>query len=214
MCYHTLYIFLICGHSVPSYKPLGHSPPCPTRSRTLFRKPSLASPIIPVDISSWTAATAAPQDDIASGSNSDSEPDFEVVCREKLSHPLHTYRIAGQCPRCVREREERLARFEVGSIRDGMARESFLSAVSRQRRGNETLQLKEKITSPRSGYVEGRGRGLGMILERNRKGDLVGGIGEGESSEEVKVVAEAIGWYPDMGVFKGGGMGAGRERAE
>jgi hypothetical protein len=138
-----------------------------------------------------------------------------VACRERLSHPLHTYRITGQCPRCLREREERLARFEVGSIRDGMARESFLGAVSRQRRGNETLQLKEKITSPRSGYVEGRGRGLGMILERNRKGDLVGGIGEGEGEgrEEVKVVAEAIGWDPEIGAFKGGGMGAGRERA-
>ena len=71
-----------------------------------------------------------------------------VVCREKLSHPLHTYRIAGQCLRCRREREERLARFEIGNIRDGVERESFLGAVSRQRRKNETLQLKEKITSP------------------------------------------------------------------
>lgn len=154
-----------------------------------------------------------PQEDIASGSNSDSEPDIEVVCREKLSHPLHTYRIASQCPRCLREREERLARFEVGVIRDGVGRESWLGAVSRQRRGNETLQLKEKIASPRSGYAEGRGRGLGMILERNGKGDLVGGIGEGEGSEEVKVVAEAIGWDPEIGAFKGGGVEPGTERA-
>jgi hypothetical protein len=107
------------------------------------------------------------------------------MCREKLSHPLHTYRIAGQCLRCLREREERLAKFEVGSIRDRVERESLLGAVSRQRRKNETLQLKEKIASPRSGYVEGRGRGLGMILERNGKGNLVGGIGDGEGSEEV-----------------------------
>jgi len=161
----------------------------------MFQKPSLASPIIPSDVSPWAAVPAAPQD-IASSSNLDSEPDLEVVCREKLSHPLHTYRIAGQCLRCLREREERLARFEVGNIRDEVGRESLLDAVSRQRRKNEALQLKEKITSPRSGYVEGRGRGLGLILERNMKGDLVGGIGEGEGSEEVKVVAEAIGWDP------------------
>jgi hypothetical protein len=140
----------------------------------------------------------APQD-ITSSSNLGSEPDLEVVCREKLSHPLHTYRIAGQCLRCLREREERLARFEVGNIRDGVERESFLGAVSRQRRKSETLQLKERITSPRSGYVEGRGRGLGLILERNRKGDLVGGIGEEEGSEEAKVIAEAIGWDPGDG---------------
>jgi hypothetical protein len=37
------------------------------------------------------------------------------------------------------------------------------------------------------------GRGLGTILERNGKADSVGGIGEGEGSEEVKVVAEATG---------------------
>jgi hypothetical protein len=64
------------------------------------------------------------------------------------------------------------------------------------------LQLKEKIASPRSGYVEGQGRGLGLILERNRKEDLVGGIGEGEGSEEVKVVAEAIRWDPEMVAFE------------
>ena len=140
--------------------------------------------------------------DIASGSNLDSKPDLEVACREKLSHPLHTYRIAGQCLRCLREREERLAKFEVGNIRDGVERESFLGAVRRQRRKNETLQFQEKIASPRSGYVEGRGKGLGLILERNRKGDLVGGIGEGEGSEEVKVVAEAIRWDPEMVAFE------------
>lgn len=75
------------------------------------------------------------------------------------------------------------------------------------------MQLKEEITSPRSGYVEGGGRGLGTILERNGKADSVGGIGEGEGSEEVKVVAEATGWDPEIGAFKGGGMRAGRERA-
>jgi hypothetical protein len=167
----------------------------------VFQKPSLASPIIHGDVSPWEAAPAALQD-VASGSNLDSEPDLEAVCREKLSHPLHTYRIAGQCLRCLREREERLARFEVGNIRGGVEREGLLDAVSRQRRKNETLRLKEKTASPRSGYVEGRGKGLGLILERNRKGDLVGEIGEGEGSDEVKVVAEAIGWNPEMVAFE------------
>src|SRR5947209_20543719 len=96
MCYHTLYLFLTCGHCVPSYRPLGRSPPCHTRSPALFQKPSLASPIIPGEVSPWTATPAAPQEDIDSGSHSDSEPELEVVCREKLSHRLHTYRIPGQ----------------------------------------------------------------------------------------------------------------------
>jgi hypothetical protein len=167
-----------------------------------------------VDISSWTVAAEAPPEDLTSGSNSDSEPDLDVVCREKLSHPLHTYRITGQCPRCLRERDERLARFEIGSIKDGVGRESWLGVVGRQGRGNETLHLKEKITSPRSGYVEGRGRGLGMILDRNGKEDLVGGIGEGEGGEEVKVMAEAIVWGPERGAFKGGGVGPNRGHLE
>jgi hypothetical protein len=126
MCYHALYLFLTCGHGVASLTPLAHacSPPCPARSRALFHNPSLASPIL---ASPWDASVPAAQDD---QSSDDAHGDAVLVCTEKLSHPLHTYRIARLCRRCEREREERLARFEVGGIRDGAEREGRLGRVA------------------------------------------------------------------------------------
>lgn len=223
--------------------PLAHqrSPPCPARSRALFRRPSLASPICG---SGWVVAPTSPQDettqdetaqdsgsdDAEGGSGSDSDISV-AVCEEKFAHPLHTYRIAGLCMRCQREREERLARFEVGSIRDGVERESELGRQRQMRRqrqrhsgeGEEDKQMKgkmkEKITGLglRSGYVEGRRRGvgIGMILERSEKGELVDGRveedGEGEvdgelenrAEVEMETVAEAIGRDRETGAFEG-----------
>ena len=214
MCYHTLYLFLSCGHCVPSYRPLGHSPPCPARSRAFSRRPSLASPIGNGVVGPWTGATREPQSDDSEGGPEEEEGEvLAEMCNEKLSHPLHTYRIAGLCLRCRREREERLARFEVGAIKDGVERESVVEAVREQRRtsGMEGLKAKEKIASPglRSGYVEGRARRgpnrAGMILQRNGKGELVDGSAEGRG-EQVDVSssgAEAIGWDLEMGAFEG-----------
>jgi hypothetical protein len=101
-----------------------------------------------------------------------------VVCNEKLSHPLHTYRIADLCLRCRREREERLARFEVGSIKDGVEREGALGVSRRQTSKGQTLKLETRSPGLRSGYVEGRGRE--MILERNGNGELLDGRAERE----------------------------------
>ena len=96
------------------------------------------------------------QSDGADGDTS--EEDRLLRCKEKLSHPLHTYRINSLCLQCLRDREQRLARFEVDSIRDDVEREYF-----RQRNARKT---DVKMPSPglRSGYVEGKGRG--MILDR------------------------------------------------
>ena len=147
------------------------------------------------------------------------------VCTKKLSHPLHTYRVAGSCLRCVREREERLARFEIGGIRDEVEREGGLGRWQKQRRNqNEEERLKVKVASPglRSGYVEGRRSG--MILERNGRGELVDrGSEEVEVEAEVdrerdegpkgeanaEVVAEALRWDPEMGAFEGRRSGSG-----
>lgn len=130
MCYHNLYLFLACGHSVASVTPFAHarSPPCPARSRALFHNPSLASPILgsPWDASGPAGATATRDDQ----SSDDAHSDGVLVCNERLSHPLHTYRIAGLCRRCEREREERLALFEVGSIREGVEREGRVGRVA------------------------------------------------------------------------------------
>lgn len=73
------------------------------------------------------------------------------------------------------------------------------------------------MTGPglRSGYIEGRagakGRGLGMILQRNGKrfgdGDLFERRQDGQIEEEADmergVAVEAMGWDPEMGGFEG-----------
>jgi hypothetical protein len=214
MCYHTLYLFLACGHSIPSITPLAHarSPPCPARSRALFHNPSLTSPIL---ASPWYASVqagvGAARDD--QSSSDDAHGDDILVCNQKLSHPLHTYRIAGLCRRCERECEERLARFEVGSIKDGVEREGQAGRVADVAEDEETAKAKVASLGLRSGYVErrgrGRGSGLGMLLRRNGKGfgEVIERTGEengpgdleGRDAVKVAAVAEAMGWGPRDG---------------
>ena len=239
MCYYSLYLFLACGHCVPSYRRLGRSPPCPAQRRALlFHEPSLASPIgrPPGGSAPWTGAPYRPRETTVWDRDGDADGDVEeeaagVECVEKMSHPLHTYRIAGLCLRCERERDQRLARFEVGSIRDGVEREGegLLHGVSRRRTNRKNThgmeRLKVKVASPglRSGYVEGRAR-RGMILERTAEGELVdrsreaevGGGVEAEVEVEGRVtgVAEVMGWNPGLGVLEGRERGSWRRLGE
>jgi hypothetical protein len=220
MCYHTLYLFLACGHAIPSFAPLAHerSPPCPARSRALFRRPGLASPIVAPQCSDEVSDEVLAEGVFAEGVLP--EGVLADGCGEKLSHPLHTYRIAGLCLRCLREREERLARFEVGSIRDEVEREGEVAldggAWGRHRQGRDEGKGKVNVASPglRSGYMEGRGRG--RMLERTGDGDLVDGRAEVEADfpaeGKVAVVAEAMGWDPQMGAFEGRRSGSWAER--
>ena len=50
------------------------------------------------------------------------ENGMPIPCGEKLSHERHTYHIHGACLRSVREREHRLARFEIRAIADAVER--------------------------------------------------------------------------------------------
>ena len=197
----------------------------------MFHEPSLASPIggrrPPQDGSALWAPHRPRETTVWDGdADGDGEEEAtEVECVEKMSHPLHTYRIAGLCLRCERERDQRLARFEVGSIRDGVEREGegALDDTARRRanrKKQEMERLKAKVASPglRSGYVEGRGR-RGMILERTAEGELVDRSEEGEVEVEVQVegraegVAEAMGWDPELGAFDGRKSGSWRRES-
>ena len=138
MCYHSLYLFLTCGHSVPASYPLRNAPPCRARAHRnsgnknhVVRRPSQASPIEPC--SHWRALP-----DPADG-----------FCKEKLSHPLHTYRINSLCMMCLREREERLARFEIGAIAGEVER-------GLARKGTIVRAEVKVVNVLRSGYEEGK----------------------------------------------------------
>ena len=44
MCYHTYYIFLACGHSMSSLRPIRPSPPCPNQHQPLANGTAAAAP--------------------------------------------------------------------------------------------------------------------------------------------------------------------------
>lgn len=246
MCYHILYLFLTCGHSVPSILPLAHqSSACPATSHILFHKPSLSSAIDPtVDFSypspsPWAAAQARRDVEGVSASVRDSsfgeterEENDEVEeegereggkddtggrCKEKLSHPLHTYRIDSLCLACLRERDARLARFEVGSIRDDVER-AFVKNQQREAAsfgGAEVNGVSEKVkelAALRSGYEEGKGSGRGMILDRTGRLDKDGYMRTTASEAmrrhpeiqgHTKPDPEVVRWDPEIGGFEG-----------
>jgi len=77
----------------------------------------------------------------------------ECGCTEKMTHPLHTYRINALCLSCVRAREQRLARFEVVAIRDTVDRRFGLESCRAARGlGHDTAS---ESVSP---CYDGRGR--------------------------------------------------------
>lgn len=150
MCYYRLYLHLQCGHAIPSRKalPSSISPPCPylSESQALFTTPMMTSPI---EKSFWTESTIVPNPGplnrlhTRKSSNADRSDDMKTTtdqesqitavahkstfsCPQRLSHPLHTYKLNSLCLDCRAEREERLARFEIGVIRDEVIRESVI----------------------------------------------------------------------------------------
>ena len=160
MCYHALYLFMECGHTVTSARSVPNAPPCPLLTQELFRRPSLASTIDPP---------------LAHGDNVESSISrriTELQCCEVLSHPLHTFRIDGFCLPCSRGREERLAKFEVDAIKNDVNR-SFAKLRTEQRLRQRTKT--QKIL--RAGYEPGKAGNvsdglLGTLLEGVK--DLVG----------------------------------------
>lgn len=161
MCYHALYLYLACGHSISSASPLTKAPPCPAATLELFRRPSLASPISPTSSSSaWSRSHARNHSHAAS----------RVAlgqCHEKLAHPLHTFLIEGLCADCTIGREQRLARFEVGSIKSSVERDFA------RRRGEEHTRMKKSLKMMRE--AERANREAARMMES----DLVSGNEEG-----------------------------------
>lgn len=127
MCYHEIYIFIGCGHSFISPRPVKSSPPCSSSTNEPFSTPDKAS-LVEVEEeegilpSAWELEVAL-QSQKPTGSETDTDTDRNIqVCKSRMSHPMHTFRIEGQCPKCKFQREQRLARLEVRAIRDEIER--------------------------------------------------------------------------------------------
>ena len=73
-------------------------------------------------------------------------------CGQRLAHPLHTYKIDSLCSKCAREKEDRLARFEMGVTDDGIIREM------QPQRGNRGVTIR-KLTAVEGQKVNGETKG-------------------------------------------------------
>jgi hypothetical protein len=150
-----MYLYLTCGHSVSSAAPLPNAPPCPASTRELFRRPSLASPISPLGPSARNHSRTASRVELG-------------TCHEKLAHPLHTFRIESLCGRCSVGREERLARFEVGSIKSSVERD-FVG-----RRKEEHARMKKSLRIMREAEMASREAATMMARDWNEEGYMEG----------------------------------------
>jgi hypothetical protein len=167
MCYHDLYLYVACGHTISGAEPIENTPPCPAATRELFRKLSLASPIS-------ANAPAAPWSEKRARNYTRSASRAALgTCHEKLAHPLHTYRIEGLCSKCHSGREQRLAKFEVHSIKAGVERDFARRRHEEHERMKQSLKMmrdanianKEAANLMAYGTDEGYIESIGRLME-------------------------------------------------
>ena len=152
MCYHSLFLFLQCGHPVASLRPLSRAPPCPIKHKNLFDTPSLASPISLEFLLPHGYEPLEPYTPLAEQLPQDvGDKEEETECNTKLTHPLHTYRVNSLCKTCWLEKETRIAQFEVAVIRDTVDR-----GFDRQRRKHKVEVHGRKARTLRAGYQAGK----------------------------------------------------------
>lgn len=146
MCYYQLKLYMLCGHGEHSKEPLKNGPPCPIKAKERCRTPATGSPITP------TSPTKSIRfRDDSQKKNRDREQTLGTDCNIKNAHPLHTYRVESLCQACNQERWQRLAKFEVGAIDEGVIR-GFIKDRQRDR-----IEFHgKKLRTLRTGYEAGK----------------------------------------------------------
>ena len=150
MCYYQLKIYMLCGHGEHSRTPLKNGPPCPLKVRAECKTPTAVSPISPILPKKSMPTNDDPQKENKPPLDSDSS---KPICEIKNAHPLHTYRIESLCPPCNQERWQRIARFEVGAIEEGVTR-GFI----KDRQKDRVEFHGKKLRGLRSGHEAGKRR--------------------------------------------------------
>ena len=117
MCYYQLKLYMLCGHGEHSQEPIRRGPLCPLRAKEQCQTPETGSPISPI-----ASKNSLPPQDESQKENKSPEPISDTKCSFKHAHPLRTYRIDKLCPACDEERWQRIAKFEIGVINDGVNR--------------------------------------------------------------------------------------------
>lgn len=163
MCYHSLFLFLQCGHVVASSQPLPQAPPCPIKHPQLFEDVSQSSPVLS-DLQLPYGYEPLDPPDTDPFSPSREMKEAETTCTTLLSHPLHTYRIDDLCKTCLVEKETRIAQFDLISMRKTVDRE-----YGKNFRKHKVEVHGRKPRTLRAGYEAGK-RGLQHDQLRNEHG--------------------------------------------
>ena len=146
MCYYQLKLYMLCGHGEQSKGPLKNGPPCPVNAKEQCRTPAAGSPTTPISPTKSVRTKGDSQKE-----NRDPDQRREITCTVKNAHPLHTYRVESLCPACNQERWQRLAKFEVGAIDEGVTR-GFIKDRQRDR-----VEFHgKKLRTLRTGYEAGK----------------------------------------------------------
>ena len=131
---------MLCGHGEHSKQPLKNGLPCPTKAKEHCRTRATGGPTSPI-----------PSRDDSQKGNRDREHSPGTDCNIKNAHPLHTYRVESLCQACNQERWQRVAKFEVGAIDEGVTR-GFIKDRQRDR-----VEFHgKKLRTLRTGYEAGK----------------------------------------------------------
>lgn len=117
--------------------------------------------------------------------NQDPKEEAEMDCKLKNAHPLHTYRIESLCPACNRKRWQRIAKFEVGAINEGVTR-GFI----KDRQKDRVEIHGKKLRTLRTGYEAGKRRSesvIGAEVNMLRNMEIVMSLDGDTLQEEAKL---------------------------
>lgn len=122
MCYHTTYLFLSCGHAG-----LGNPIPDSQCSQQDARSIRHSKPgVCARQPDSQEVQTSLP--------SPPTTPPPPRTCREKLTHPMHTFRIKSLCSSCQEERDARVEAFEA-YMRDNLEQRILTRSAERNDQG-------------------------------------------------------------------------------
>lgn len=148
MCYHSLYLFLSCGHAVPSTEPV-RTAECSLGSMrgndlsperqgldaavNMMMMPSPHEFEVAAQMHKLADKAENLVDDVSEEHQEweKSLPYHERLCRNILAHPMHTFRINTLCRPCTQQREKNLASFETRMIAESVERSLCRSPQSR-----------------------------------------------------------------------------------
>ncbi|KAJ9603218.1 hypothetical protein H2200_012513 [Cladophialophora chaetospira] len=125
MCYHTTYLFLACGHAA-----LGNPIPdshCLRQDAQTIRRHSEHEDRQQQQ-PSQTEGNSLP--------SPPTTPQPPTECREKLMHPLHTFRLKTLCPSCQEERDARIEAFDAHT-REDVEQRILTRSAERNERGSD-----------------------------------------------------------------------------